>query len=117
MTSGEDRPWGRWDVLHEEPGFKVKRILVRAGQRLSLQTHARRAEHWTVIRGRAAVTLQGSETRLDAGATLTIPLGASHRLANVGEDDLVVVEVQRGDYLGEDDIERFSDDYGRGTKP
>lgn len=115
-AAGEDRPWGRWDVLHEEPGFKVKRLLVGPGQRLSYQTHARRAEHWTVARGLALVTLDGAEHRLEAGATLTIPLGAAHRVANPGPGDLVIIEVQRGDYLGEDDIKRLSDDYGRGLK-
>lgn len=114
---GEDRPWGRWDVLHEEPGFKVKRILVRPGQRLSYQTHARRAEHWAVVRGSAAVTLDSRELRLDAGGTLTIPLGAAHRLANPGTQDLIIIEVQRGDYLGEDDIQRLADDYGRDPTP
>lgn len=110
---GEERPWGRWDTLHEEPGFKVKRLLVKPGQRLSYQTHARRAERWTVAKGAALVVLDGKDVRLPLGAMLEVPLGAAHRLTNPGAEDLVVVEVQLGDYLGEDDIKRLSDDYGR----
>lgn len=110
---GEERPWGRWDNLYEEPGFKVKRLLVNPGQRLSYQTHARRAERWTVAKGEALVTLDGKDIRLPAGAMLEVPLGAAHRLANPGTTELVLVEVQLGDYLGEDDIVRLSDDYGR----
>ncbi|MBI3299774.1 MAG: phosphomannose isomerase type II C-terminal cupin domain [Elusimicrobia bacterium] len=116
-TSGEDRPWGRWDVLHEEPGAKVKRILVRPGQRLSYQTHARREERWTVVRGQARVTLDEKDTTLGAGDMISVPLGAAHRLANPGTVDLVIIELQLGSYLGEDDIKRLSDDYGRGGKP
>lgn len=114
--TGEDRPWGRWDILHEEPGAKVKRILVRPGQRLSYQTHARREERWTVLRGRAMVTLEGKDISLEAGGMFQVPLGAAHRLTNPGEADLVIIELQLGDYLGEDDIKRLSDDYGRGGK-
>ena len=110
---GEERPWGRWDTLHEEPGFKVKRLLVKPGQRLSYQTHARRSERWTVAKGAALVILDGKEVRLPLGGMLEVPLGAAHRLTNPGTEDLVVVEVQFGDYLGEDDIVRLSDDYGR----
>ena len=114
--TGEDRPWGRWDILHEEPGAKVKRILVRAGQRLSYQTHARREERWTILRGRALVTLEGKDTALDTGAMFSVPRGAAHRLANPGTADLVIIELQLGEYLGEDDIKRLSDDYGRDAK-
>ncbi|MDE2290697.1 MAG: phosphomannose isomerase type II C-terminal cupin domain [Elusimicrobia bacterium] len=110
---GDERPWGRWDTLHEEPGFKVKRILVKPGQRLSYQTHARRAEHWNVVRGRALVTLDGRSITLEAGQSVDIPLGAAHRVSNEGPGDLVFVEVQHGGYLGEDDIRRLDDDYGR----
>lgn len=110
---GEERPWGRWDNLYEEPGFKVKRLLVNPGQRLSYQTHARRAERWTVAKGEALVTLDGKDIRLPVGAMLEVPLGAAHRLANPGAAALVLIEVQLGDYLGEDDIVRLSDDYGR----
>lgn len=108
------RPWGSWHVLHEAPGFKVKRIVVRPGQRLSYQTHARRAEHWTVVRGVATCTLDGATHELPVGAALDVPIGAAHRIANLHDDELEVIEVQLGDYLGEDDIVRLDDDYGRG---
>lgn len=113
MSAGEERPWGRWDCLHAEPGFQVKRLLVRPGKRLSYQTHARRSERWTVAKGEALVTLDGKEARLSPGGMIEIPVGAAHRLANPGQGELVVIEVQLGDYLGEDDITRISDDFGR----
>lgn len=109
----QERPWGRWDTLHQEPGVKVKRILVRPGQRLSYQTHARRAERWTVVHGSALVTLDGKDQTVPTGGVITVPVGTAHRLSNPGRQDLVIIEVQLGDYLGEDDIARLSDDYGR----
>jgi len=109
-----DRPWGYYLVLHEDAGYKVKQIVVKPGSRLSLQRHRHRAEHWQVVRGEAVVT-RGKETvRLLPGGTIDIPLGALHRVESVGKEGLVVIEVQMGDYVGEDDIERFEDDYGRG---
>lgn len=108
-----DRPWGHYLVLFEEPGCKVKRFLVRPGLRLSLQRHGKRAEHWHIVRGAALVTRGGETLRLSAGESIDIPLGALHRVENVGRDDLVVIEVQAGEYVGEDDIERFDDDFGR----
>ena len=107
------RPWGSFTVLDEATGYKVKRIDVLPGKRLSYQTHARRSEHWIVAAGTAIVTLAGIDTRLEVGQTLDIPLGAAHRLANPGPQPLVLIEIQRGDYLGEDDIVRLSDDFGR----
>ncbi|NNG46920.1 MAG: phosphomannose isomerase type II C-terminal cupin domain [Deltaproteobacteria bacterium] len=108
-----DRPWGYYLVLYEEEGCKVKRFLVRPGKRLSLQRHKYRAEHWHLVRGDALVTRDGEEIRMQAGQSLDIPLGAVHRIENVGQEDVVVIEVQSGTYLGEDDIERFEDDFGR----
>ncbi|MCB9507014.1 MAG: phosphomannose isomerase type II C-terminal cupin domain [Myxococcales bacterium] len=107
------RPWGSYTVLDEGEGYKVKRIEVLAGKRLSYQRHARRAEHWYVVRGLARVTLDGVDHDRGAGEAIDIPLGAAHRVANPGSELLVFVEVQRGDYLGEDDIERLQDDFGR----
>jgi len=107
------RPWGHYVVLADEPDHKVKRIVVHSGQRLSLQRHRRRAEHWFVLQGVALVTLDDAEVEVAAGAAIDIPRGARHRVRNPGPGDLVFVEVQRGDYFGEDDIERFADDYGR----
>ena len=107
------RPWGTFTVLDEGAGYKVKRIEVLAGKRLSYQRHARRAEHWMVVAGAATVTLDGSEISLAVGDTVDIAVGSAHRVANPGEDTLVFIEIQRGDYLGEDDITRLEDDFNR----
>lgn len=112
LETGE-RPWGRYEVLADEADHKVKRIVVKAGGRLSLQRHRRRSEHWFVVSGRALVTLDESTLELGPGQSVDIPLGVRHRVRNPGADALVFIEVQRGDYFGEDDIERFEDDYGR----
>lgn len=109
----ERRPWGSWEVLGEGPGYKVKRIVVSPRSRLSLQTHAQRAERWTVVSGEARCTVGRRRHVLRAGDTLEVPVGAAHRLANAADVELVVVEVQLGDYTGEDDIVRLQDDYGR----
>lgn len=109
----EERPWGSFTVLDETESFKVKRIEVKPGARLSYQKHRRRSEHWFVAAGQARVTLDGEEIALAAGSAIDIPLGAAHRVANPGEETLVFIEVQRGDYFGEDDIIRLSDDYNR----
>jgi len=110
----DERPWGSFTVLDEGAGFKVKRLEVKPGKRLSYQKHARRAEHWYVVTGQARVTLDGREIDLIAGEAIDIPIGAAHRVQNPGEQPLVFVEVQRGDYFGEDDIVRLEDDFGRG---
>lgn len=112
-ATADTRPWGRWEVLLEEPAYKVKRIVVRPGKRLSYQKHAFRQEHWTVAQGRARVTLDGRTVPLSPGGTIKIPKGALHRAANPGRRDLVFIEVQLGSYFGEDDIVRVEDDYGR----
>ncbi len=108
-----DRPWGYYLVLIEEDGYKVKKFVVRPGTRLSLQRHRMRSEHWQVVRGEASVTVGTELVRLGPGGTIDIPLGALHRVESVGKEDLVVIEVQMGTYVGEDDIERIEDDYGR----
>lgn len=107
------RPWGSFTVLDEGHGYKVKRIEVLPGKRLSYQKHARRAEHWMLVAGRATVTLDEREILLRAGETIDIPVGARHRIENPDAQDLVFIEIQRGDYLGEDDIVRLEDDFGR----
>jgi len=106
-------PWGHWEVLLDTPTYKVKRLKVWPGERLSYQKHFRREEHWTVVQGEALITLNDVETRRAAGEAIDIPREAWHRLANPGASDLVVIEVQCGDYLGEDDIVRRQDNYGR----
>ncbi len=109
------RPWGSYELLVEGEGFQVKRIVVNPGQRLSLQLHHHRAEHWVVVRGTAEV-VNGEETMLLTEDQSTyIPIGAKHRLSNPGQDPLELIEVQSGGYLGEDDIVRFEDVYGRST--
>ncbi len=109
----ENRPWGSWHVLDAGDGYKVKRINVDAGCRLSYQRHARRSEHWFVVAGTATCTLDGETVVLIAGQTVDVEVGQAHRIANLGDDELVVIEVQRGSYTGEDDIVRLEDDYGR----
>jgi mannose-6-phosphate isomerase len=109
----DQRPWGSFTVLDEGAGYKVKRIEVLPGERLSYQKHAQRAEHWMVVRGQARFTLDGAERIVRVGETANIPVGALHRVENPGPELLIFIEIQRGDYLGEDDIVRVSDDYGR----
>jgi len=113
MREFDRRPWGSYTVLEEDRGFKVKRIEVLPGKRLSYQKHAQRAEHWFVVEGTAKVTLDGEEITVRAGEAIDIPIGTAHRVENPDEGNLVFIEVQRGSYLGEDDIVRLQDDYGR----
>jgi mannose-1-phosphate guanylyltransferase/mannose-6-phosphate isomerase len=108
------RPWGSYDSVDAGDGFQVKRIKVKPGAALSLQSHARRAEHWIVVRGTARVTRNNDVFELFANQSTYIPIGAKHRLENPGADMLELIEVQSGDYLGEDDIVRYEDVYGRG---
>jgi mannose-6-phosphate isomerase len=115
VGESDERPWGRYVVLDDETGHKVKRITVRAGARLSYQRHARRSEHWFVVTGTGVVVLDDDELTVGAGSAIDVPVGVAHRVHNTGDDDLVFIEVQRGDYFGEDDIVRLDDDYGRHT--
>lgn len=107
------RPWGTFTVLDEGENFKVKRIEVLPGKRLSYQKHAQRGEHWFVVQGTAKVTLDDREINVSAGEAIDIAVGSAHRVENPGEELLVFIEVQRGSYLGEDDIVRLQDDFGR----
>lgn len=107
------RPWGTFTVLDEGTDFKVKRIEVLPGKRLSYQMHSQRAEHWVVVHGTAKVTLDDQEIVVLTGQAIDIPIGAAHRVENPGEETLLFIEVQRGAYLGEDDIVRLQDDFGR----
>ena len=107
------RPWGNFEVLGDEADHKVKRITVHPGKRLSLQRHKSRSEHWYVVSGEGLVTVDIEEKVLRAGDSVDIDMGRVHRMANRTDKDVVFIEVQRGDYFGEDDIERFEDDYGR----
>jgi mannose-1-phosphate guanylyltransferase/mannose-6-phosphate isomerase len=107
------RPWGSYDSIDMAEGFQVKRIKVKPGAQLSLQSHKRRAEHWIVVRGTARVTRDNDVFELFANQSTYIPIGAKHRLENPGAEMLELIEVQSGDYLGEDDIVRYEDVYGR----
>src|SRR5258708_10800770 len=109
----DERPWGNFTVLDEAASFKVKRIEVFPGKRLSYQKHAQRAEHWVVVQGTARVTLDDRDIIVAAGEAIDIAIGAAHRVENPGNETLVFIEVQRGGYLGEDDIVRLQDDFGR----
>ena len=107
------RPWGSFTVLDEGANFKVKRIEVLPGKRLSYQKHAQRAEHWVVVQGTAKVTLDDRDIIVTTGQAIDIAIGSAHRVENASDELLVFIEVQRGSYLGEDDIVRLQDDFGR----
>jgi mannose-1-phosphate guanylyltransferase/mannose-6-phosphate isomerase len=107
------RPWGWYDSIDEGDNFKVKRIMVKPGASISLQKHHHRAEHWIVVRGRGQITCDDQVLDLGPNQSTYIPLGSVHRLANPGQEPLEIIEVQSGNYLGEDDIVRFEDNYGR----
>lgn len=109
----ERRPWGAYTTIDEAGQYKVKRINVAPGESLSLQYHRSRSEHWVVVHGSALVQVGDSSTAVESGGYCYIPLGEQHRLANTGDTELVLIEVQCGSYLGEDDIVRLEDRYGR----
>jgi mannose-6-phosphate isomerase-like protein (cupin superfamily) len=113
MNNGEKRPWGEYSSVDQGDGYQVKHIIVNPGGRLSLQRHQKRHEHWVVVGGEARVTVGDTVKTLKVNESVFIPLGEKHRLENPGKVILHLIEVQVGSYLGEDDIERFSDDYGR----
>jgi mannose-6-phosphate isomerase len=109
-----ERPWGSYTVLSDDaPDHKVKRLVVHPGKRLSYQRHSQRAEHWFIVSGTATVTLDGNVTKVHTGQSIDIPLESAHRVANEGDADVVLIEVQQGAYFGEDDIVRLEDDFGR----
>jgi len=112
MTT-ENRPWGEFRILFESENFKVKLIEVLPNLRLSYQSHTSRRESWTVVSGEARVTLNDRELNLKVGDQIDIPAGSKHRLANPHGTTLKIIEVQTGTYLGEDDIRRYEDDFGR----
>jgi len=109
----EERPWGSYTVIKDEPLFKLKSIRVKPGQRLSYQSHKQRSETWTVVRGLAEVTLNDKPLRLEKGQSVSILAGDKHRMKNIGDTDMEFIEVQTGSYFGEDDIVRYEDDFGR----
>ena len=113
MAGITETPWGSWEVLVEADGYKVKRIIVSPGKRLSYQRHFKRGEHWYGVMGEGVVIIDDQRTPVVPGQAIDIPCLAAHRAVNEGDAPFVFIEVQRGEYLGEDDIERLEDDYGR----
>ena len=113
LAATEIRPWGSFTILEEAPGYKIKRIEVKVGHRLSCQMHHHRSEHWIVVSGTAKITCDQIENLLTSNQSTYIPVCTFHRLENPGVVPLVVIEVQNGEYLGEDDIIRTQDDYDR----
>lgn len=108
-----ERPWGHYETVALGARYQLKRIVVKPGAKLSLQSHHHRQEYWTVVEGTATVEVDGTQTMVPEGRAAHIPLGAVHRLSNPGKIDMVMIEVQIGSYLGEDDILRYEDIYGR----
>ena len=113
MGEAERRPWGFYEVLSDKKDHKVKRVTIEPGKRLSLQKHKQRSEHWFVVCGESVVTVGDKEIKVTGGHAVDIPQGLLHRISNTGKENLVYIEVQLGNYFGEDDIERVEDDYGR----
>lgn len=111
----ENRPWGYYTVLLDTPDYKVKEILVRPKNRLSYQLHHKRSEHWYIVQGEAVITLDDKNIVVKKGGYIDIPVEHKHRISNNGEQDVIFIETQTGEYFGEDDIERFEDDYGRSS--
>lgn len=111
-----NRPWGSYYVLEDTDFYKLKRIEVNIGGRLSYQYHNHRAEVWTIVQGKALVTLDGNDYEYKAGEVVIIPLQAKHRIQNIGDEILIFIEVQHGTYFGEEDIIRLEDDYNRSSE-
>lgn len=107
------RPWGRYDILDIGSGYKVKRLTLNPDGIISYQRHARRSEQWTITQGNARLTLNDEIHEGNRGSYFSIPIGMKHRIQNIGSDPLLIIEVQQGEYLEEDDIERLEDVYGR----
>lgn len=113
IGESDSRPWGSWTILDEGDGFKVKRIEVNPHSRLSYQTHEHRAEVWVVTAGTASSIIDGETITTRVGETVNVSVGQPHRIVNDQDSTLVIIEIQLGDYLGEDDITRLDDDFGR----
>ena len=109
----DERPWGGYRVIHREPGIQVKRIEIKPGLRFSLQKHSKRSEKWIVISGAGKATVGEKEMSATKGSFFEIPCVQVHRMQNTGKEPLVFIEMQFGDYLGEEDIVRLADDFGR----
>lgn len=113
MLEKSERPWGRFEVLQEGASYKVKSLHINPGKRVSYQRHKKRSEHWYITDGIGEITLDGENTMVSRGSVVEIPQGMLHRISNIGDTELIFIEVQTGTYFGEDDIERIEDDFGR----
>jgi mannose-6-phosphate isomerase-like protein (cupin superfamily) len=113
MKDESRRPWGFYEILDDKNNHKVKRITVYPGKRLSLQSHDKRDEHWFILTGYANFTLDKNNTEIKFGDAVDIPRKSRHRIENIGKDNLIFIEIQTGDYFGEDDVKRYDDDFGR----
>ena len=113
MSEIINRPWGTYETILEGDNYKVKRIIVKPHSQLSLQSHKHRSEHWVVVGGNGVVSLNDSKIEVKKDDCVYIKIGDKHRMSNNSNEDVVFIEVQNGDYLGEDDIIRYEDDYGR----
>lgn len=113
VSNDSNRPWGFFENLADADDHKVKRITVYPGKRISLQSHSRRAEHWFVLEGNALFTCNRRKKKMKPGQAVDIKRRDKHRIENIGKGNLVIIEIQTGDYFGEDDITRYEDDYGR----
>jgi mannose-6-phosphate isomerase-like protein (cupin superfamily) len=111
----EERPWGSFEILADRPNYKTKILTVLPGKRLSLQAHQKREENWIVVSGKAQVQIDDEFIELDRGEHVYIPKTAKHRLENRGSEELTIIEVQTGEYFGEDDIVRYEDDFNRAS--
>ncbi len=109
----DERPWGWFKILLDSPNHKVKEMMIKPKSRFSYQLHKKRNEHWVVVSGSAVAIVDGKENYLEKGDSISVPIGAKHRMENRTDKDLIFIEVQTGDYFGEEDIIRFEDDYNR----
>lgn len=107
------RAWGYYEILETSDHHQVKRHVVHPGKRNSYQRHQRRTEYWIIVEGQCKATINDEFVEVGPGGCISVPVGTKHRWMNPGSEPLVLIEVQTGDYFGEDDIERFEDDYGR----
>ena len=113
MNYKEERPWGTFENLLDNDRCKVKEIIIKPGEAPSYQYHYKRQEIWVVVTGKGLLKLDGLESTVSAGSVIKVPVGIKHRIRNIGEEDLIFIEVQLGNYFGEDDIVRVEDDYDR----
>ena len=113
LMNFEERPWGGYNVLQSETSHQVKKLIIKQGTRLSLQSHEFRAEHWFIVSGQGIADLDGRQIQLEPGDSIDIPIASKHRIACRGEDNLVFIEVQTGSSFAEEDIVRYEDDFGR----